>query len=103
MNGEILTANELVSGATVYFADTGVWVQDIDKARLFGAGEADERDQLIDKARADHRLIGVEIEKAARDGARVVAERLRERIRATGPTAPRHVPQQPDEDDHVSV
>jgi Protein of unknown function (DUF2849) len=103
MSGEIVTANELNSGATVYLTATGEWVEAIDQARVFAPTEADERDHLIDKAKADYRLIGIEIEKAAREGERVVAERLRERIRATGPTSPRQNPQELGEDDHVSV
>lgn len=103
MSGEILTANELNSGAAVYLTEAGKWVEDIDKARVFAPPEADERDHWADKARSDHRLIGVEIEKAAREDGRVIAERLRERIRAEGPTSPRHTPQTLEEDDHVSL
>jgi len=103
MSGEILTANALVSGATVYLTAEGSWVENIDRARVFGPDEADERDHLIDKARADHRLIGIEIERAAQADGKVVAERLRERIRAEGPTSPRQSPQTLSEDDHVSL
>lgn len=103
MSGAILTANELNSGATVYLAASGEWLKDIQQARVFAEAEAAERDALADKARADHRLIGVELEAAAVDGARVVAERLREQIRAGGPTSPRQGPQPLAEGDHVSL
>ncbi|MGN6684489.1 MAG: DUF2849 domain-containing protein, partial [Devosia sp.] len=32
---EILTGNELVSGATVYLSRTGQWVEDLQQARIF--------------------------------------------------------------------
>ena len=100
---EILTANELVSGATVYLTATGEWVEDIDRARLFGADEADARDQLIAEARTNNRLIGIEIEKAEQEGDRIVAERLRERIRSEGPTSPRQAPQTLGDDGNVPL
>lgn len=103
---EILTANELVSGAVVYLDADGNWQQDIDKARLFGDGEAEaeSRDAVIAAANATGRLVGIEVEKVEIVDGKVVAQRLRERIRATGPTAP-YGPERQElgEDGHVSL
>ncbi len=61
---------------------------DIDKARLFAPEEAEERDALIGKAKG-HGASGRCRNGKGEAGRRaVVADRLRERIRAEGPTAP---------------
>jgi len=85
---DILTANELLSGAVVYLDGAGRWQPSIDKARLFGANEAEARDREIARGKASGRLIGVETETVAVVLGKVVAARLRERIRAAGTTAP---------------
>ncbi len=100
---EIITANELLSGATVYFQADGHWEADIDRARLFGADETEARDEVIAKAKATGRLVSIETEQVAVEGGKVIAQRLRERIRAEGPTAPRMKPQGLEEGDHVSL
>ena len=101
---EILTANELVSGAVVYLDGDGNWQPDIDKARRFGADAAASRDAVIAAANATGRLISVESEKIDLIDGKILPVRLRERIRATGPTAP-YGPerQQLGEDGHVSL
>lgn len=100
----ILTANELLSGATVYLAADGRWQMDIDKARLFAADEQEELDAIIAATKATGRLVSVETEKAELVDGKIVAQRLRERIRAEGPTAP-YGPERQDlgEVDHVSL
>lgn len=85
---EIVTANELLSGAVVYASADDVWQQDIDKARVFTKDEDEARDAAVAKAKASGRLVGIEIEKVQVIDGRVVADRLRERIRAEGTTAP---------------
>lgn len=101
---DILTANELISGATVYVDTDGVWQMDIDKARVFGADEADARDSVLEAAKATGRLISLEFEAVEIVDGHVVAQRLRERIRATGPTAPYGPERQVlGEDGHVSL
>ncbi|MCB9994198.1 MAG: DUF2849 domain-containing protein [Hyphomicrobiaceae bacterium] len=100
---QILTANELLSGASVYFGDDRHWHQDIQRARIFSETEASELDGLIAAAVATKRLISVAAEKVRIDKGRVVAQRLRERIRAEGPTSPRHAVQPLRESDHVSL
>jgi hypothetical protein len=101
--GEIITANELISGATVYLAANGKWVETIDQARLFGPNEIGERDRQLDVAKSNNRLVGVEIETAEIDNGKIIADRLRERIRSEGPTAPRQPRQSLGGDDNVPV
>lgn len=100
---EIITANELLSGATVYLQADGRWDVEIDRARLFGADEGEARDALIARAQATGRLVSIETEQVAVEDGKVIAQRLRERIRAEGPTAPRMKPQELEEGDHVSL
>ena len=100
---EILTGNELMSGATVYLTRTGMWGEDLQQARIFAREEAAARDAAIDATRKTMRIVSVEIEKVSlRDGL-IHPDRVRERIRAAGPTAPRMDRQHLDEDGHVSI
>ena len=100
---EILTGNELLSGATVYLSRDGKWVEDIGVARVFLPEEAEARDAAIAATKATSRILSLEVETVTlRDGA-VVPTRIRERIRAAGPTAPVFERQHLGEDDHVSI
>ncbi|ODT67611.1 MAG: hypothetical protein ABS75_23395 [Pelagibacterium sp. SCN 63-23] len=85
---EILTGNELTSGATVYLDGAGHWVEDLQAARLFSKEEAAERDAALAATKATGRVISLEIEEVSQEGGHIVPKRLRERIRAAGPTAP---------------
>ncbi|KRA45539.1 DUF2849 domain-containing protein [Devosia sp. Root635] len=106
---EILTGNELISGGTVYLDATNRWVEDLQAARLFSKDEAEARDAAMAATRASGRIVGVEVEDVSHDGTGIVPKRLRERIRAAGPTAPltlngRVYERQPlGEDGHVSI
>lgn len=84
---KILTANRLTDGEAVWYAASQNWVEMIDgaeivsdkagEARLEAAGQAAlARDEVVDV-----NLIDIEL----RDGA-ITPTRLRERIRAAGPT-----------------
>lgn len=100
---EILTGNELLSGATVYLGRDGGWVEDLQQARLFGLGDAAARDAALEATKATMRILSLEVETVAvRDGT-IIPDRIRERIRAEGPTAPRFPRQQLGEDGHVSI
>ncbi len=106
---EILTGNELTSGATVYLDRTGSWVESLQSARLFAPEDAAERDAAIAATKATGRVISIEIEEVTLDAGLVTPKRLRERIRAAGPTAPLTLNgeiydrQHLDEDGHVSI
>lgn len=100
---EVLTGNELLSGATVYLDGSGRWGGDLQQARLFGPDEAASRDAAIAATAATGRICSLEVEAVElRDGA-IYPIRIRERIRAEGPTAPRFAPQGLSEGDHVSI
>lgn len=100
---EILTGNELLSGATVYLDREGHWVEDLQRARVFSKDEAAEKDAAVAATKATQRINSLEIETVTiRDGV-IRPDRIRERIRADGPTAPRFDRQHLGEDDHVSI
>ncbi|HQZ12090.1 MAG TPA: DUF2849 domain-containing protein [Devosia sp.] len=100
---EILTGNELLSGATVYLDRDGRWVEDLQSARTFAKDEAEARDAAIAATKATARINSLEIETVQlRDGL-IYPDRIRERIRAEGPTAPRFERQHLKEGDHVSI
>lgn len=100
---EILTGNELMSGATVYLAPSGEWVEDLQSARLFGPDEAEARDAAIARTKKTLRILSLETETVTQRNGLIYPDRIRERIRAEGPTAPRFDRQHLDEDGHVSI
>jgi hypothetical protein len=100
---EILTGNELMSGATVYLDRDGNWVEDLQQARVFLKEEAEARDAAVAATKKTMRINSLEIETVTlRDGV-IYPDRIRERIRAEGPTAPRMERQHLDKDGHVSI
>ncbi len=100
---EILTGNELISGGTVYLDSNNNWVEDLQSARVFGKEEAEARDAAIAATKKTMRINSLEIETVTlRDGT-IYPDRIRERIRAEGPTAPRMDRQHLDKDGHVSI
>jgi hypothetical protein len=106
---EILTGNELTSGGTVYLDQSNRWVENLQSARIFAKEEAAERDAAIAASKATGRIVGVEIEEVTFELGVITPKRLRERIRAAGPTAPLTLNgaiydrQNLDEDGHVSI
>lgn len=84
---EILTANRLYDGDVVYRTAAGDWVDDVDAAELINGAEqlatAEAAAQADVKASKVLDVVTVKVEVA--DG-RIVPTRLRERIRAFGPT-----------------
>jgi len=100
---EIITANELVSGASVYLSDAGHWLPEMQKARVFLDSEHSELERQIEKAQNSTRLISLETVRVVHRQGRIEPLRLREKIRATGPTTPRQRPQQILAGDYVSL
>lgn len=105
---EILAANELTSGAAVYLDAQGQWQASLQSARLFSKDEAELRDAAIAASKATGRIVGVEIEEVDSIDGQVVPKRMRERIRAAGPTTmawngEAFDRQHLDEDGHVSI
>ena len=83
---KVLTANRLTDGEAVWFAD-GAWAETIGPADVVGDKDGEAKLEAIGKAAlennevVDVNLIDVDVV----DG-RIVPQRLRERIRAAGPT-----------------
>ena len=106
---EILTGNELTSGATVYLDGNGNWIEDLQAARLFSKDEKAELDGALAATKAGGRVISLEVEEVEQVDGAIVPKRLRERIRAAGPTAPLSLNGQAfdrqhlGEDGHVSI
>ena len=100
---EILTGNEVMSGATVYLAKTGEWVEELQQARVFLKEEAEARDAAIAASKKTMRINSLEIETVTLKDGEIIPDRIRERIRAEGPTAPRFDRQHLDKDGHVSI
>jgi hypothetical protein len=100
---EILTGNELLSGATVYLDRGGNWVEELQAARVFAKDESEARDAAIAASKQTLRIVSIEIETVKLVDGVIVPDRIRERIRAEGPTAPRFDRQHLDEDGHVSI
>jgi len=100
---EILTGNEVMSGATVYLTKTGEWVEELQQARVFLKEEAEARDAAIAATKKTMRINSLEVETVTLKDGVIVPDRIRERIRAEGPTAPRFDRQHLDKDGHVSI
>ncbi len=99
-----ITANELISGAVVYLYETGEFGVDLQKAKLFGADEQDVRDASLEKTLKNPRLVSVEaIAVEVSETGTVWANRLREQIRANGPTVGGFARQTLEGADHVSL
>jgi len=83
---KILTANRLTDGIAVWYADGG-WAETVDHADLAHDKSAEDRLEAIGaKAYADNEVVDVNlIDVTVVDGL-VEAVRLREKIRAAGPT-----------------
>jgi hypothetical protein len=100
---KILTGNELLSGATVYLDRDGNWIEDLQQARLFGPDEKEAVEAATAATKATMRINSIEVETVTLRDGQIHPDRIRERIRAEGPTAPRFERQHLGEDDHVSI
>lgn len=91
MAHRVITANRLQDGTVVWLAADGVWVEEVDRA--LASDDDNDVNALLAEAKALEsagRLIGVyEVDVELESGAgsqRLRPVRLRERIRARGPT-----------------
>jgi sulfite reductase (NADPH) hemoprotein beta-component len=86
MTDKLITANSLGDGLVVFLTPDGGWSRDIAEARVIGPAEIDAA-LAYGKAQHDARIVvePYEIETTVEDGIPVPV-RLRERIRAVGPT-----------------
>jgi hypothetical protein len=92
-----------MSGATVYLDRDGLWQEELQNARVFLREEAEARDAAIAATKKTMRINSLEIETVTLREGVIYPDRIRERIRAEGPTAPRFDRQHLDKDGHVSI
>ncbi len=79
----VVTGNRLLDGIVVYLADGGLWVEDIQQAAVLETKEA--ADASLPGAGED--IVSLDVIPVERDEqAGLRPARLRERIRAAGPT-----------------
>lgn len=84
---KVITANRLLNGDVVWLGENGSWVERITLARTFeGKDQVDEGLTIGQAAEKNQEVVGVyEMDVTLEDGV-IVPVRLRERIRAAGPT-----------------
>lgn len=81
---QIVTANSLLEGDAVFRTAEGEWTRDVNRAGLLADKAAAESANAA--ALADGRVVDVAVIDVTVDGSAIVPVRLRERIRAFGPT-----------------
>ncbi|MBI1250239.1 MAG: DUF2849 domain-containing protein [Alphaproteobacteria bacterium] len=79
---KLITAHDLRTGEVVYLAPAGAWTSDLDAAARLNDDEA----ALAVKAVDATRVVNAYLVEADADGALAQRVRLRESIRAAGPT-----------------
>ncbi|MEL7527192.1 MAG: DUF2849 domain-containing protein [Pseudomonadota bacterium] len=84
---KVITANRLLNGDVVWLGETGSWVERVTLARTFeGKDQVAEGLSIGQQAEQNQEVVGVyEMDVTVEDGV-LVPVRLRERIRAAGPT-----------------
>lgn len=84
---KILTANRLTDGEAVWFSASGVWAETIDGADIVADKLGEARLEAIGKAAHDNNeVVDVNLIDVAVVGGVIQPLRLREVIRAAGPT-----------------
>ena len=84
---KILTANRLIDGEVVWYAAGFGWIETIAHADIAGDKEAEARLEAIGKAGlAANLVVDVDLIDVELAGGAIRPIRLRERIRAAGPT-----------------
>ncbi|MEM9634254.1 MAG: DUF2849 domain-containing protein [Pseudomonadota bacterium] len=84
---KVITANRLLNGDVVWLGENDTWVERVTLARTFDGKEAAaEGLEIGAEAEANQEVVGVYAMDVTLDGNVIVPVRLRERIRAAGPT-----------------
>ncbi|MEM5581123.1 MULTISPECIES: DUF2849 domain-containing protein [Alphaproteobacteria] len=88
---KVITANRLLNGDVVWLGDNGTWVELITLAKIFEGKEAVAAGLAEGlEAERNQQVVSVyEMDVTAADGV-IVPVRLREKIRAKGPTTHPH-------------
>ncbi len=84
---KVITANRLLNGDVVWLGEAGAWVEQVTLARTFEGKEAVAEGLAAGaEAEKNQEVVGVyEMDISVEEGV-IVPVRLRERIRAAGPT-----------------
>lgn len=83
---KVLTANRLSDGELVWYSANG-WVQDFGQSEIAEGADAESRLATIGAlAYANNEVVDVNLIDVTKADGKLVAQRLRERIRADGPT-----------------
>ncbi|MFD1695394.1 DUF2849 domain-containing protein [Roseibium aestuarii] len=92
---KVITGNRLLDGEVVWLGENGSWVELLSQARVLeGSDELAAALEVARQSLADRVMVDVyEIDVTVEDG-RVVPVRLREIIRAAGPTVLPHLGKQ---------
>ena len=84
---KILTANRLTDGEVVWFAKDGSWTDSIEPSQIVGDKEGETRLEAIGKSALEqNEVVDVNLIDIDLVDGKIVPLRLRERIRAAGPT-----------------
>lgn len=87
---KILTANRLIDGEAVWFSEAGSWSETIGEAQIADAAGEAELEAIGKAGVAANQVVDVDlIDVTLVDGA-IRPTRLREQIRAAGPTTHLH-------------
>lgn len=91
----VLTANRLVDGDVVYLGHQNIWVDELKDAQTFENAEAASAEHIGQRAEQELKVIGAYMIEVVDDNG-LKAIKLRERIRANGPTHRHDVGKQAD-------
>jgi hypothetical protein len=84
---KVLTANRLTNGEAVWLAKDGSWADEIGASEVVGDKDGEARLEAIGKtALENNEVVDVNLIDVEMIGGEIVPQRLRERIRAAGPT-----------------
>ncbi|MDO6965685.1 DUF2849 domain-containing protein [Rhizobium alvei] len=87
MTLQVLTANRLTDGITVWYAASGDWSESFSDAEIVRSKEDAARLEAIGKqAYADNFVLDVNLIDVEEVDGRIRPQRMRERIRAEGPS-----------------
>ncbi|WP_305988021.1 DUF2849 domain-containing protein [Roseibium sp. MMSF_3544] len=84
---KVITANRLLNGDVVWLGENAAWVERVTLAKVFdGKDDVDSGLAIGQQAEKNQEVVGVyEMDVTLEEGV-IVPVRLRERIRAAGPT-----------------
>jgi hypothetical protein len=92
---KVLTGNRLIDGEAVWYSQDGRWIETLAGAEVAQDKAAEERLEAIGKAAfANNIVLDVDMIDVDLVDGEIVPLRLRERIRAAGPTIRRDVGKQ---------